>query len=31
MGFDYVGFEIDEHYYNAAKKRMKAGIQKAMF
>jgi site-specific DNA-methyltransferase (adenine-specific) len=27
MGFNYVGFEIDEHYYNEAKKRMAKGIQ----
>lgn len=27
MGFDYVGFEIDEDYYNAAKNRMSKGIQ----
>jgi site-specific DNA-methyltransferase (adenine-specific) len=27
MGFDYVGFEIDEGYYNAAKNRMSKGIQ----
>ena len=27
MGFDYVGFEIDEDYYNAAKNRMAKGIQ----
>lgn len=27
MGFDYVGFEIDEDYYNAAKNRMNKGIQ----
>jgi len=22
MGFDYIGFEIDEEYYNAAQKRI---------
>ena len=27
MGFDYVGFEIDEDYYNAAKNRIAKGIQ----
>lgn len=27
MGFDYVGFEIDPNYYEAAKKRMSKGIQ----
>ena len=27
MRFNYVGFEIDEHYYNEAKKRMAKGIQ----
>lgn len=27
MGFDYVGFEIDEDYYNAAKNRISKGIQ----
>lgn len=27
MGFDYVGYEIDEDYYNAAKNRMAKGIQ----
>jgi site-specific DNA-methyltransferase (adenine-specific) len=27
MGFDYVGFEIDPDYYEAAKKRMAKGIQ----
>ena len=30
MGFDYVGYEIDPHYYNAAKNRMSKGIQKAL-
>ena len=27
MGFDYVGFEIDDDYYKAAKNRMSKGIQ----
>lgn len=27
MGFDYVGYEIDEDYYKAAKNRMSKGIQ----
>jgi len=31
MGFDYVGFEMDEDYYNAAKNRMSKGIQKSIF
>lgn len=31
MGFDYIGFEIDEDYYNAAKNRMAKGIQQIMF
>lgn len=30
MGFKYVGYEIDPDYYEAAKKRMRAGIQKAI-
>lgn len=31
MGFDYVGFEIDPHYYAAAKNRMAKGIQSVIF
>lgn len=31
MGFNYVGYEIDEDYYNAAKNRISKGIQKQLF
>lgn len=31
LGFNYVGYEIDPDYYEAAKKRMSAGIQKDIF
>lgn len=30
LGFDYVGFEIDPDYYEAAQKRMQKGIQSVM-
>ena len=30
MGFNYVGYEIDPEYYEAAKKRMEKGIQLVM-
>ena len=30
-GFNYVGYEIDKDYYEAAKNRMAKGIQKDMF
>jgi site-specific DNA-methyltransferase (adenine-specific) len=31
LGFNYVGFEIDADYYEAAKKRMEKGIQSNLF
>lgn len=31
MGFEYVGFEIDPDYYEAAKNRMSKGIQQVIF